>query len=68
MKKDKIGIIHKMSNETFYEPKTFEDAAKPLMQWMAENNHPHTTAIVTATIAELVEGIDSINTVEFLVD
>ena len=35
---------------------TFEDAARPLIKWMCENKHPHVTAIVTPTNAELMEG------------
>lgn len=37
----------------------FEDAAKPLIKWLCENHHPHVTAIVTCTNAELLEGIKS---------
>jgi hypothetical protein len=39
------------------EQEKFAEAAAPLMKWLSENSHPHTTAIVTATSAELVEGI-----------
>ncbi|WP_223497871.1 hypothetical protein [Serratia sp. JSRIV001] len=35
----------------------FEEAAKPLIKWLAENVHPHHTVIVTSTNAELLEGI-----------
>jgi hypothetical protein len=34
---------------------SFTDAAKPLMQWLAENEHPHVKAIVRADGAELLE-------------
>jgi len=47
---------------------TFEDAVKQLMKWMAENAHPHTYTIVTSTHGELVEGIEVVNTDEFLID
>lgn len=47
---------------------SFEEAAKPLIKWMAENAHPHTTTIVTARHAELLEGCIAITTDEFLVD
>jgi hypothetical protein len=47
---------------------TFEDAVKPLMKWLCENRHPHTTAIVTGNLAELVEGLESVKTDEFIVD
>jgi hypothetical protein len=44
----------------------FIAAAKPLMRWMAENLHPHYTASVTATDAELTEGTCSYSTPEFV--
>lgn len=34
----------------------FKEAARPLIKWMAENLHPHHTAIVTNIGAELLEG------------
>ena len=34
----------------------FMTAAKPLMEWLRQNCHPHMTVIVDAEIAELVEG------------
>lgn len=42
-----------MSNE---QRKSFEAAARPLIQWLCENVHPHHTATVTPTSAELLEG------------
>lgn len=47
---------------------TFENAVKPLMKWLSENCHPHTKAIVESNLSELVEGVKSFNTDEFLVD
>lgn len=47
---------------------TFEEAVKPLMKWLCENTHPHTTAIVDGTLAQLVEGVENVKTNEFLVD
>lgn len=35
---------------------------------MAENHHPHRTAMVISTNAELLEGIECINTNEYVVD
>lgn len=46
----------------------FLEACKPLMKYLSENYHPHTTVIVTATEAELMEGVQSVVTEEFLVD
>lgn len=34
----------------------FYQAAKPLMEYLKNNHHPHHQAIVTCTDAELVEG------------
>lgn len=36
--------------------KSFEEAARPLIQWLCENVHPHHSVIVTPTNAELLEG------------
>ena len=36
---------------------TFDAAAKPLMDWLATNIHPHASVIVTSEAAELVEGL-----------
>ncbi|OKP31710.1 hypothetical protein BSQ40_00355 [Serratia fonticola] len=47
---------------------SFEEAAKPLIKWLAENVHPHHTVIVTSTNAELLEGSMSFPTDEFLKD
>lgn len=57
------------------EEKEFEEfrqefirVARPLIKFMAEKCHPHMTAVVDSTDAELVEGFASYNTDEFLVD
>jgi hypothetical protein len=50
------------------EAQTFEEAVKPLMKWLCKNTHPHTTAIVTGNVAELVEGVEVVKTDEFIVD
>jgi len=36
--------------------KAFREAAMPLMQWLADNRHPHVTVIVDSERAELLEG------------
>lgn len=46
----------------------FEEIVKPLIKFLAENHHPHTTCIVTATEAEILEGLMVTKTDEFLVD
>jgi ABC-type phosphate/phosphonate transport system substrate-binding protein len=60
--KTSIGVLEETKQETF------EDAVKPLMKWLCENTHPHTTAIVTGNLAELVEGVENVHTNEFIVD
>ena len=48
---------------------TLREAARPLIKYLAENHHPHTTAIVTSTSVEVLEGTMSIPKIhEFLVD
>lgn len=49
-----------------YNLTSFEDAAKPLIKWMAENAHPHHQAIVTSTRAELLESQHVMKTDEFV--
>lgn len=46
----------------------FEDVVRPVMKWMAENTHPHTTIIIDSIHAELVEGVLAISTHEYLID
>jgi len=45
---------------------TFEQAARPLIRYLARNYNPHVKVIVDATSAELVEGQIGINTKEYL--
>lgn len=47
---------------------SFEEAARPLIKWLAENVHPHHSVIVTSTNAELLEGQQSVCTEEYLRD
>jgi hypothetical protein len=37
----------------------FTQACRPLMQYLAENHHPHVTAIVDGTGGQLLEGLKS---------
>lgn len=46
----------------------FAALAKPLMKWLNENCHPHTTIIIEQTSAEVLEGSIAFTTDEFLVD
>jgi hypothetical protein len=42
------------------------EAAKPLIQWLNENCHPHCRALVDVNGVELTEGIACRRTDEFL--
>lgn len=44
------------------------EAAKPLIEWMNLNCHPYCKTIVDLTRVELVEGIATNETLEFLRD
>lgn len=46
----------------------FEEAVKPLIKFLNDNYHPHTTVIVDCGKAQLVEGIMSMITEEFYRD
>ncbi len=48
--------------------KAFEDVVKPIIKYMAENYHPHTTLVINSTTAQIVEGVISTRTKEYLVD
>ena len=37
----------------------FTEAARPLIKYLNDNHHPHVTAIITSTSAELLEGMMS---------
>jgi len=47
---------------------SFEEVVAPLMKYLADHYHPHVTVIVTSTTAEMVEGLKSFNTNEFIKD
>ena len=46
----------------------FEAVVKPVIKYMAENHHPHTTVIIDSISAELLEGQRVIHTEEYLRD
>lgn len=45
-------------------PACFTDAVRPAIKWLAEKHHPHVTAIVTSTGAQILESQE--NTGEIL--
>jgi hypothetical protein len=46
----------------------FDELVRPLIKWIAENQHPHTKIVIDATSAVLWEGIMALSTEEYLVD
>jgi hypothetical protein len=44
------------------------ESSKPLMEFLANNFHPHVTANVTLTSVELVEGLTNVTTDQFILD
>ena len=46
----------------------FAAASEPLMKWLSETCHPHTTVLLTSTRAELVEGVMGHVTDKFIKD
>ncbi|MBP1129370.1 hypothetical protein JOE25_000913 [Serratia sp. PL17] len=65
----RISRVHEVKCSPVHDAdNSFEEAAKPLIKWLAENVHPHHTAIVTSNRAELLMGESVINTDEYLKD
>ncbi len=48
--------------------KSFEEAAKPLIEWLATKSNPHTTVVVSCTDANFDDGELVFKTEEFLID
>lgn len=46
----------------------FENIVRPLIKWLNENHHPHTTIIVEPNGARLVEGIIGIPCTDYIKD
>ena len=51
------GLVNLFSLHIVSSSANFKENARPLLKYLAENHHPHTTAIITSTSIELVEGI-----------
>lgn len=49
--------LGKYKPESVSEIERFEKVAKPLIDFLNENYHPHVTVIVTPCSAELMEGL-----------
>jgi len=46
----------------------FEKVVRPLMKYLAENHHPHTSVYVTSSTAVLLEGQQCLSTDEYIID
>lgn len=51
---DAIKIVEIFANKD--KVKEFEQLARPMMQYLCENYHPHVTVVISPTNAELLEG------------
>jgi len=51
---DAIKIVETFVNKD--KVKEFEQLARPMIQYLCENYHPHVTVVITPTNAELLEG------------
>lgn len=50
------------------EMEEFKEIVKPVIKWLADNFHPHTSIQIDSTSAELVEGVRGFVTHEFIKD
>ena len=54
--------------EVTKEESEFIIASRPLIKYLAENHHPHVTAIITGNSVQLVEGMEGQTINDYLVD
>jgi len=47
---------------------SFEESARPLMKYLGENHHPHTSVYITNNRAELLEGLEAFGTEDYILD
>jgi len=64
------GEAREKKNERLNEQKRkeFEEAARPLMQWLSKNCHPHMKVIVDSSQAEMLEGYVNFVTDDYILD
>jgi len=65
---DKSGDTQEGDHAEYARPSGFEEAARPLIKWMAENHHPHTSVTLDSTSAQLWEGLESIQVRDYIQD
>jgi len=69
MSYDEADKIRKALSSTSNEGDVcFEKCVRPLMKYLADKHHPHTWVIVSSTTSEIVEGVASFNTEDYLTD
>jgi hypothetical protein len=56
-----IALVEKLTTPVISSSDNFRESSNPLLKYLSENHHPHTTAIITSTSIELVEGIKAEN-------
>jgi len=64
----KTNKIMKQTKKQIEKQKKFEEAVRPLMKYLAENHHPHTSVYVTSRETALSEFQLCLSTDEYLVD
>ncbi len=47
---------------------SFEESARPLMEYLGNNHHPHTSVYIRNDIAELLEGVKVFTTKDYILD
>lgn len=58
----------KESDMTREQMKEFEPLAREVIKWLNNNCHPHVTVIIDQTGAEILEGLASFPTTDYLKD
>ncbi len=46
----------------------FEKLARPMIEWLNNNCHPHCSVNITQDSAELLEGVCVVNTKDYILD
>lgn len=54
--------------EDYFNPKTFEEASRPLMKYLGHNHHLHMYAHVTNNLAHLLEAKEVFGTEDYVLD
>ena len=60
--------LDQIENNGNVKQQIFSMAVSPLIEYLNNNHHPHTSIIVTTTHAEVLEGKICVNTNEFVKD